>query len=295
MTEKAVNPRRFPSILVEHDLPHDFPIEAKLLPASGTQPLRQLHYHNCFEITHCVDGHGFFVIDDRIEPFDAGDLFFLADFSPHFPRAAHGSSSVWETLFLNPSGLVVSTHEDYRLLDTQSVASFRSNAMDFPDHHDALLRLFDLTAAALKERPDYYRSEVRGLVTALVVRLQRFARRTDSRSAASERRRYALDRILPVVQYIAINYHESIDLGKLGERHGFSRSALQSLFRQALGKPPSEFLREIRMTVALRLLQTTGKPIIEIASEVGYPTISNFNRCFRAVYGASPREMRAEG
>lgn len=56
----------------------------------------------------------------------------------------------------------------------------------------------------------------------------------------------------------------------------------------------AETLRDLRLTHALALLQTTALPVARVAEESGYASPQQFARAFRARWGLSPREIRAE-
>jgi transcriptional regulator GlxA family with amidase domain len=73
---------------------------------------------------------------------------------------------------------------------------------------------------------------------------------------------------------------------------GMSRSAFVDRFRNLLGQSPNEFIQEVRLMVAARLLITTVLPIKTIAARVGYASRSYFSRAFRDVYAADPSAYR---
>ncbi|MCB1885358.1 MAG: helix-turn-helix transcriptional regulator [Geminicoccaceae bacterium] len=54
-----------------------------------------------------------------------------------------------------------------------------------------------------------------------------------------------------------------------------------------------EFLKELRLHRATRLLETTDLPVKAVARNVGYDSRSYFSRAFRARYGVDPTAYRA--
>jgi AraC-like DNA-binding protein len=69
---------------------------------------------------------------------------------------------------------------------------------------------------------------------------------------------------------------------------------LQRLF-ESDGSTFSTFLLQRRLARAHRALrdpQSAQKRVSEIAYDVGFGDLSYFNRCFRRLYGASPRDIR---
>ncbi|OZM77798.1 helix-turn-helix transcriptional regulator [Pseudonocardia sp. MH-G8] len=71
-----------------------------------------------------------------------------------------------------------------------------------------------------------------------------------------------------------------------------SRSALTERFRRALGRSPSEVLRDVRMQVARKLLRDRGRTVTQIAFAVGYGSTAAFSRAFSAHQGVAPQEWR---
>jgi len=74
-----------------------------------------------------------------------------------------------------------------------------------------------------------------------------------------------------------------------------SESHLAHLFRHEVGLPVLEYIHRHRICRGCVLLLRTEMSILEIAVEVGYQSLSFFNRTFRRVVGESPREYRSRG
>jgi AraC-like DNA-binding protein len=55
---------------------------------------------------------------------------------------------------------------------------------------------------------------------------------------------------------------------------------------------PQQYLIHVRLSMAEHLLRTTHKQILAISEEVGFRTLSSFNRLFKKQYGYSPRALR---
>ena len=73
-----------------------------------------------------------------------------------------------------------------------------------------------------------------------------------------------------------------------------SRSGFSERFRNLVGKPPLQFLTEIRMRKACRLLRESDVEISSIATLVGYESPSSFSHAFKRWHGHSPADFRRE-
>jgi AraC family transcriptional regulator, regulatory protein of adaptative response / DNA-3-methyladenine glycosylase II len=79
----------------------------------------------------------------------------------------------------------------------------------------------------------------------------------------------------------------------LADRLGYSSRQVQRQLTAELGAGPVALARAQRAHTARALLQTTGLPVTEIAFASGFASVRQFNDTVRAVYAATPTELRA--
>ena len=76
-------------------------------------------------------------------------------------------------------------------------------------------------------------------------------------------------------------------------RHvGFSRTLVERAFRECLSSSVQKQIAEARISEAKRLLETTSRPIKEIAALSGFSTLEYLSRAFAAATGVSPTTWR---
>jgi AraC family transcriptional regulator len=73
---------------------------------------------------------------------------------------------------------------------------------------------------------------------------------------------------------------------------GMSVDHFSRMFKRSTGLAPHQYLGNIRLERAKRMLVEGGSPIIEIAYEIGYANPSQFSAFFRKRTGLSPTEFR---
>lgn len=100
-------------------------------------------------------------------------------------------------------------------------------------------------------------------------------------------------RIQKVKQYVNDHYAESLKLSDLAELVGMSPVSFSRFFHQRTGRTLSEYIVDIRLGFAARMLVDSPKNISEICYECGFNNLSNFNRIFKARRNCTPREFRA--
>jgi AraC-like DNA-binding protein len=71
-----------------------------------------------------------------------------------------------------------------------------------------------------------------------------------------------------------------------------SRSVLSERFAHFIGQPPMQYLRELRMQLASRLLAEDGAKVAGVAAAVGFESEAAFSRAFKKCVGVSPDEWR---
>lgn len=100
-------------------------------------------------------------------------------------------------------------------------------------------------------------------------------------------------RIGKVKQYIDAHFSEAIRQTELAALVGMSPSAFSSFFKAHTGRTLSDYMSDVKLGHASRLLVDSSKNVAEICYECGFNNLSNFNRIFKAKRGYTPREFRS--
>ena len=93
-------------------------------------------------------------------------------------------------------------------------------------------------------------------------------------------------------QYIHEHHTEDLSLGQVAAAVHTSVFYFCKLFRKATGTTFTEFVSRTRVEKAKNLLLNPNLRISEIAYEVGFQSLTHFNRVFRSIAGESPTEYR---
>lgn len=95
-----------------------------------------------------------------------------------------------------------------------------------------------------------------------------------------------------VVAFVRERLHESVTLREAAERFSFSPNHLGVLFKEETGSNFSDYVIQLRMETAQRLLADTRLKIYEVADRVGYRYLPYFSRQFKETTGMTPLEYR---
>jgi len=99
-------------------------------------------------------------------------------------------------------------------------------------------------------------------------------------------------RVEKVVAFINEHFHRTVRLAEAAELVDMAETAFSRFFKAKTGITFVDYLNDIRIGHASRMLIDTTAPISEIASECGFTSISNFNRIFKKQKGFVPKDFR---
>lgn len=279
--------KRSPLAIAYHPVALDdrFPIFLDARFVQRDAPITFLHHHQCLEIGYCHEGSGVFVVGQKLLPFRAGDVSVINHTEPHLARSAPGTRSIWSWVYLDPLRLAPAGIDAKRLDPTPLAGARFANLLheaDQPAVVQVVLRMIEELANRSRESE----SIVRCLSGELLLRLSRLV---------SRRRRVdrpELDRLAPAMQYLIQHYADPVDIGLLAGRCRLSEPQFRRVFQKSLGQSPRAYWHDLRMRMAASLLKTTSRSVMTISQDVGFETLSSFNRVFRATFRTNPRAWR---
>ena len=94
--------------------------------------------------------------------------------------------------------------------------------------------------------------------------------------------------------YVSTNYMNDIDMERMEKDLGIARHKIALLIKENTTLIFKQYLNQIKVAEAKRLLLETNLPIGEIADKVGFGHLSNFNRVFKQYFGESPSDLRKQ-
>jgi AraC family transcriptional regulator len=146
-----------------------------------------------------------------------------------------------------------------------------------------------LTWAMRTHAPDYV-AEVAGqwLALQLITRREAVSPHAELRHPGpitDARLRRALD-------YMSANLDQPLTLEAIAGEANVSKFHFTRLFRARVGITPMQYLSELRLAAASRMLATTDLPIARVAFECGHRNVTHFSDVFRRRFGCSPSHYR---
>jgi AraC-like DNA-binding protein len=99
-------------------------------------------------------------------------------------------------------------------------------------------------------------------------------------------------RMLQVIEHIMKHYVEPLSMSELSSIAGLGKTQFSQNFKKITSLSPNAFINRLRIHKAMSLLLHTDLPILEIAFDCGFSTLSAFNKNFKAQVLHAPSKYR---
>lgn len=249
------------------------------------------HYHPEFEIVYISRGKGKRHIANHISYFEDGDLLFLGPHLPHFGFSDQIKEPHVEiVLQMKPDFLGEHFFERPELSTIRQLMDRSHVGLSFSGetkekvggilncliHLDPLERLVKL----LKLMQVMAQSEEYTLLN-----VERFALEVNSQH---------FERMQEIYQYVGEHFQEEISLTEVSRRVSMTPPAFSRFFKKLTDKTFTQFVNEMRVDHARRLLVKNHLTIASVSYESGFNNLSHFNKQFKLIVGVSPSEYRRQ-
>ncbi len=251
-----------------------------------------LHYHPEFEIIFVEKSYGIRVMGSHIGNFRDGDLMFISPNLPHVWRNDRDFYKGDKDFFVYV--YVIQFRKDAlgkEFFDLPEFAHIRK--LFLLGQQGLFVKGRDRAAIAELIKKVYSSSGIERLIMFLKT-IDKLAntKEYDLLSSAGYTNTYNVadsERINRVMNFLMEHYNREISLDEIAGLVNLNKSSFCRYFRSRTHKTCSQFLNEIRIAHACKLLLNKNMNIAEIGYEIGYNNISHFNRQFKLITGTTAR------
>ena len=278
---------------VFNGLSHSFTIREDV----GLQANKNWHYHPEIEIIQIKQGEGTHFIGDSIKRFKAGDIFLIGSNLPHFFR--------FDDIYF---------HNDDDLLAKAYVAQFNENfwgdrflllpentvlrtLLDKAKRGIALSKDVKETISKILSRLLATEGPERIIMLLEILNVISGAKDLQQLSSIGFKNEYAgqeNDRINVVYDYSFSNFKRKIELEEIAAVAGISPNSFCRYFKARTKKTYSQFIIEIKVGYACKLLIDNKYSVKQICYESGFNNFGSFHKYFKLITNKSPLDYKRE-
>lgn len=253
-----------------------------------------IHSHAEYELNFTVNASGVKrIVGDSIEVIEDYDLVLITSKDLEHVWEQHEciSEEIREITIQFSSELFFKSFIDKTQFDSiRLMLEKAQRGLCFP--LEAIMKVYSLLDVLSSEQEGFY--AVTKFLT-ILYELSHFtdkSRELSSSSFAKIGARSESRRIQKVYEYINNNYKEEIRLNQLADLVGMTTISFSRFFKLSTGKTLSDYIIDIRMGYATRMLVDSSMSVAEICYDCGYNNLSNFNRIFKNKKGITPQKFR---
>ncbi|GAB3896571.1 AraC family transcriptional regulator [Larkinella knui] len=254
------------------------------------------HFHPEYELTYIIRSHGKRFVGDHIEPFYSGDLVLLGPDLPHFWRNDdeyyHPDSDQQAEAIVVQFSRTLGDTVLPQLPETQPLIALLNQARyglrfgveKAADVKPALERLLLCDGLERLLRLLYLLQQLTDDPNAVMLASDNYELKASE--AETERMKRVLD-------FMLAHFREEIRVDDMASVAGMAPAAFCRYFRKRTRKSFIEYLNELRISHARKLLVQSDLSISQVGLECGFNNISHFHRQFKLHNGTTPLKYQS--
>jgi AraC-like DNA-binding protein len=249
----------------------------------------KLHEHEEIQLSYIVQGAGTLVVGDTVSNYSKGDVLAIDGHLPHVFKSDPNAQekSLMLTLFFTKESFGEGFFELEEMNEVNPFFRRVTNGFRATSHLSSLREGF----LSLKDSSKLDRFVILLNILKLMSRAKK-----QPLSSFIYKKNYTMNegkRMQDVMSYTMEHFDQPIPLEAISEVASMTKNAFCKYFKKRTNKTYVQFLTELRVEHACKLLQQKKDASISmVAYESGFGNLSNFNRQFKMIKQMSPSEYR---
>jgi YesN/AraC family two-component response regulator len=247
------------------------------------------HFHSTFELFYLISGKREFFIKDRTFVINEGDFVIIS------PNILHRTTN---TEMPKHERLIVNIHETCMAVWNPSYRNILQPLFEqeyiivrYPQQEHLLLDTLSQTIIQeIQEKKTGYEMYALTLVLQMLIICCRNIKQSSVEQIESPGPMH--ERISEVVRYINNHYMNELPLQAVAEEFYVSPYYLSRFFKEVTGFTFVEYLNNVRIKEAKKLLESSSMKVNLIYKKVGFGSVTHFGRVFKSVTGYAPLHYR---
>jgi AraC-like DNA-binding protein len=259
-----------------------------------SNPFSQWHHHPEYELVLITKGRGKRMVGDTITRFEANDLVLVGPFTPHEwlcdPEYFSSSNN------FTGEGIVIQFQYDFlgeKFFEVPENAKLKNLLLEssrgYEFYGNTKSKIISIILKMLK-MSNFKRLQSLIYIFGILHDTKEF----NVLASPSFNESYSLNQNEPMrkaLKFVLQNFHNQIQVKDMLEVTNISASSFSAFFKNAYKMPFKEYLLNIRVGYACKLLTENKYNISEVAFQSGFENISNFNRQFKKIKGITPSQF----
>ena len=247
--------------------------------------MQTYHYHDGCEIYYLYSGDRYYFIKDRTYHIKSGEFVLIKPYDIH--ATANFEKHSYDRMLLNfktnyPMNLSDGTENaDPLEFFNKDIRTISLEPADREFAEMLLGRMFDAYRSDSPTKKAYLRV---GLTQLLLFLRERGIYSDEESEYINSTHKMVSE----ITAYINKNYYEDITLASISERFYISSWYFSKTFKKTTGTSFTEYLNNVRVKEARKLLDKSDMSIADVSEAVGFNSNTHFDRVFKNVTGKSP-------
>ncbi len=249
-------------------------------------PTKGMHFHPELEVIYVDAGEADCIVDGEKLILKQGTVTVIGSGVPH--RIMYGSApSTFTYLQFDPAAILQKIHPEITFLPYRCREDLSKYISAKPGSS-----VYENCISAIKEienKEKFFETAATGIFISLIAQAQRLKLLPDYAELLNEA---SFRKIIPAINYAEGHCSEKIFLDRMCDELCIDKFNFCKTFKKAIGITFFQYLTELRLHNAEKLLSGTSKSITEIAFECGFSTVQYFNSVFVKTKGCTPSSFR---
>lgn len=255
------------------------------------------HVHNEFEIIYVKESTGERFVADNMEIFHPHDLTLVGHGVPHYMKSAPEYKSGEQSLRVK--GVIIQFEEDFMAHAINNYADLSHIKKLLDESRRGIHFAYPANTEIVRCIEQMPESKGTMRIINLLHLLDLMANFRDKRYLGSlhfcQSVSLTVDaRMEKILNFLFCHYKEDIDLNEISSIVAMNASSFCRYFKEKSGKTFTEYMLDLRIGQACKLLVENKMDVVQISMECGFNTITHFNRIFKRNTGFTPTEYRKQ-
>ena len=251
--------------------------------------MKSYHYHKSYEVYYLYSGERNYFIKDKTYHVKKGNLVLINEYDIHCTKESNKAGH--ERIVFNFNKTFMEKHICNTKLNLYECFEKNVHIIQLDEKEQLfietlLLKMID----EYENKPANYMDCIKfNIIQILLLANRHIDDELYTKNIETERTNETVSNI---IGYINNNYYEDINLETISEKFYISPCYFSRIFKQTTNYSYVDYLNNVRIKEAQKLLTRTDMNITSISEKVGYKSSTHFGRIFKKITGISPTSFK---